>query len=208
MLTICSASPRLRAVAVMFLACSAWIVTGCGSGTPAPTTTVTVTPSPTSGSSSASGSPTTPPAGAGVPECSTSALRVSAGTQQGAAGTVFYNVDFTNVSGATCFLRGYPGVSLVTAGSGAGSQIGADAKRDPAVPAATILVTAGQIAHAVLAIVEADNFPASRCDPVTAHWLKVFPPDQTAAAYVSFTTRTCASKALPTMRITTISAGS
>jgi len=133
---------------------------------------------------------------------------VSAGTQQGAAGTMFYNVDFANASGSTCFLRGYPGVSLVSTGSDAGSQIGADAKRDAVQPAGTIMVAAGQTAHAVLAIVDAGNFPASRCDPVTAHWLKVFPPDQTAAAFVRFTTQTCASSSVPTMRITPISAGS
>jgi len=190
---------------IVLLMASAWIV-GCSSGSPSPTTTVTVTQSPTS--ATPSGSATTGPPAAGAAECATSALQVSAGVQQGAAGTTFYNVDFTNASGSTCFLQGYPGVSLVSAGSNAGSQIGADAKRDPTVAASQILVAAGQTAHAVLAIVDAGNFPPSRCNLVTAHWLKVFPPDQTEAAYVRFTTQTCASTSLPTMRITAISAGS
>jgi len=193
---------------IVLLAVSAWFVAGCSSGSPSPTTTVTVTQSPTSASSAPSGSATTGPPAAGAAECPTSALQVSTGVQQGAAGTTFYNVDFTNASGSTCFLQGYPGVSLVSAGSNAGSQIGADAKRDPTVAASQILVAAGQTAHAVLAIVDAGNFPPSRCNLVTAHWLKVFPPDQTEAAYVRFTTQTCASTSLPTMRITAISAGS
>ena len=42
-------------------------------------------------------------------------------------------------------------------------------------------------------IAEVANFSASTCNPLTAHWLKVFPPNQLSAANVSFTTQTCAS---------------
>jgi hypothetical protein len=37
-----------------------------------------------------------------------------ANAPQGAAGTIFYPVEFTNVSGRTCWLRGYPRVAGVT----------------------------------------------------------------------------------------------
>jgi len=56
-------------------------------------------------------------------------------------------------------------------------------------------------------VAEAGNFPAPKCDPVTAHWLKVFPPGQRAAAYVPFSTQTCASTTEPTMTITVASPG-
>lgn len=134
-------------------------------------------------------------------------LRVKIGSSNGAAGTIYYDIVFTNVGSGTCFLQGYPGVSLVSAGAAAGSQIGADAKRDVVTPTRQIMLAAGQTAHAVLGVAEAGNFPASKCNPVTAHWLKVFPPDQTVAAYAPFTTQTCASTSVPTMRITTISSG-
>ena len=129
------------------------------------------------------------------------------GSSNGAAGTIYYNLDITNGSSSTCFLQGYPGVSLVSAGSDAGSQIGADAKRDAVTPSRQIVVAPGQTAHAVLGVTEAGNFPASKCNLVTAHWLKLFPPDQTVALYAPFTVQTCASTSLATMRITAISAG-
>lgn len=134
-------------------------------------------------------------------------LHVKVGSGNGAAGTIYYNLDFTNVGSATCFVQGYPGVSLVSAGSAAGSQVGADAKRDAATPVRQIIIAQGQTAHAVLAVAEAGNFPPGKCNPVTAHWLKIFPPDQTLAAFVPFTTQTCASTSVPTLRITTMSAG-
>lgn len=184
------------------------VVVACGTsssgGSPATTgSTVTVTATPSSSGSSPAG--TSP--SAGLAECTTAMLRVKIGSSNGAAGTIYFDIVFTNVGSGTCFLQGYPGISLVSAGSTAGRQIGADAKRDSVTPSRQIVLAAGQTAHAVLGVAEAGNFPASNCNPVTAHWLKVFPPDQRVAAYAPFTTQTCASTSVPTMRITTISSG-
>jgi hypothetical protein len=166
---------------------------------------VPVVAAPSSGSAAASTPSTSTPAGPA--ECATAALRVKIGPSNGAAGTIYYDIVFTNAGQAACFLQGYPGVSLVSAGNTAGSQIGADAKRDPVTPSKQVVLAAGQTAHAVLGVSEAGNFPASNCNLVTAHWLKVFPPDQTVAAYAPFTTQTCASTSVPTMHITPISSG-
>src|ERR1700751_4560834 len=46
--------------------------------------------------------------------CSSSALKVSLGPANGAAGTVFYPLNFVNTGKLGCTLRGYPGVSAVT----------------------------------------------------------------------------------------------
>ena len=144
---------------------------------------------------------------AAAPPCTTAGLRVSKGAPNGAAGTIFYNIDFTNTSGTACVLEGYPGVSLVSAGSNAGHQVGDDAKRTTTTPVHPITLAGGQTAHAVLGVADAGNFPAAKCNPVTAHWLKVFPPNQRAAAYVSFTTQTCASTTQPTMTIAAMASG-
>ena len=192
----------LGALAPIAAACG----TSSGSGSPGSRVTVTVTPS-SGGTTASTPSTSQSSASAGPAECATAALHVKIGSSNGAAGTIYYDVVFTNVGTATCFLQGYPGVSLVSAGSSSGSQIGADAKRDSVTPSKQIVLATGQIAHAVLGVAEAGNFPASKCNPVTAHWLKVFPPDQTVAAYAPFTTQTCASTSVPTMRITTISSG-
>lgn len=203
-----SASGVRRLLALSALGPAAVAVAACGtssSGSSPGTTgsTVTVTVPPSSGSSTPASASTS----AGLAECTTATLRVKIGSSNGAAGTIYYDIVFTNAGSGTCFLQGYPGVSLVSAGSTVGSQIGADAKRDVVTPTRQIMLAAGQTAHAVLGVAEAGNFPASKCNPVTAHWLKVFPPDQTVAAYAPFTTQTCASTSVPTMRITTISSG-
>ncbi len=206
-----SAFPAGRALAIPLLACLAVVAAACssggGAGHPTVTVTRTVPPSPGASSRPAPGTSSPPAPPAGPAECATADLRLSVGTSQGAAGTIYTNIDFTNESSSACFVEGYPGVSLVSAGSDAGSQIGADAKRDPVTPVRAVTLAPGQTAHAVLGVAEAGNFPASKCNPVTAHWLKVFPPDQFTAAYLRFTTQTCASTSEPTMRITAISAG-
>lgn len=202
-----SASGVRRLLILSALGPVAGFAAACGtpssSSSPATGSTVSVTATPSSGGSTQA----SPPPAAGPAECTTAMLRIKIGSSNGAAGTIYYDIVFTNVGSGTCFLQGYPGVSLVSAGSAAGSQIGADAKREPGTPAKQVVLTTGQTAHAVLGVAEAGNFPASKCDAATAHWLKVFPPDQTVAAYAPFTTQTCASKSVPTMRITTISSG-
>ncbi|HVB43773.1 MAG TPA: DUF4232 domain-containing protein [Streptosporangiaceae bacterium] len=203
---------QARRVFVGFLiASSAVVVSACSSGTPAPSGTATLTPSATQGASNSptatAPAPTNSASPAVVASCRTTGLHVSTGYNSGAAGTLYYNIDFTNISGNTCFLLGYPGVSLVSAGSNAGSQIGADAKRDAVTPVRRITLAAGRTAHAELGISAAGNYPSATCQPVTAHWLKVFPPGQFAAAYVKFMTQTCASTTVPLMRITAVSAG-
>jgi hypothetical protein len=198
---------------VAALASSVAFVTACGtssSGPAAPVKTVTITQTPsTSPSQPTPSSPASTPASPNGPaECTTADLKVARGQSNGAAGTIYYNIDFTNTSSGSCFMQGYPGVSLVTAGDGSGTQIGADAKRTPVTPSHQIVLASGQVANAQLGVAEAGNFPASTCKQVTAHWLKVFPPDQTVAAYLAFTTQTCSSASVATMRISAVSSGS
>ena len=61
-------------------------------------------------------------------------------------------------------------------------------------PAATVTLAPGAVAHATLQVAEAGNYDATQCKPVTAHWLKIFPPDQTGAAYAPFTTQACSAQ--------------
>ncbi len=105
-------------------------------------------------------------------------------------------------------LEGYPGVSLVSAGTTAGAQIGDDAMRTTTTPVRPLKLGRGQTAHAVVGVAVADNFPVAKCKPVAAHWMKVFPPNQRSAAFFSFTTKTCGNKKVATMTISAISAGS
>jgi len=106
-----------------------------------------------------------------------------------AAGSVYVPIDFTNASASPCTMYGYPGVSFVTGSPG--SQIGSPAARNPGVTPATVTLAPGGTAHATLQVADAGNFPPSACHPVTAHWLRVYPPDDFTALYISYTSRTC-----------------
>ena len=201
-----------RVLSGLLLTVAPVLAAACASsGTSTPSTaTATVTPSSTATAPATSPSPSpgsSSQALAAAPPCTTARLRVSKGAPNGAAGTIFYHIDFTNTSGTACVLEGYPGVSLVSAGSNAGHQVGDDGKRTTTTPVHPIILASGQTAHAVLGVADAGNFPAAKCNQVTAHWLKVFPPNQLAAAYVSFTIQTCASAAQPTMTIAAMTSG-
>jgi len=91
----------------------------------------------------------------------------------GAAGSVFYRLNFTNLSGRTCTLAGYPGVSAVDLG---GRRLGSAAGRNPQEPFRVVTMRAGDMASAVLQISQAANFPPGACHRVTAAGLRVFPP--------------------------------
>jgi hypothetical protein len=47
------------------------------------------------------------------------------------------------------------------------------------------------IASATLQIAQVAAYPSSRCDPVSARYLQVYPPGQTAAVYLPYTGQGC-----------------
>jgi hypothetical protein len=163
-----------------------------------PPTTPAAGPSSAPGSSSAA-----PPAAAPAPSpappgvagpaplaaCPTAGLKISLGAANGAAGSIYYPLDFTNISGAACSMYGYPGVSFV-AGQG-GAELGGAALRNPTFGPALVTLPAGAVAHASVQVQVAQDYPASLCKPVTAHWLRVYPPGQYAPLYASLTAMTC-----------------
>ncbi len=116
------------------------------------------------------------------------------GVSQGTAGSVYTTIDFTNISSVTCTLYGYPGVSLQTARPV--HQIGKPAKENPTTPRQLVTLQPQTTGNALLQIVDAGNYPASTCGPVTAHYLQVYPPNQTTPTYIKFKTQAC-SKPVP-----------
>jgi hypothetical protein len=145
------------------------------------------------------------PAVAGPSPCATSGLKVALGTSSGYAGGVDVTVLFTNTSGATCSLYGYPGVSLVTPPPY--TQIGLAAQRASTVPVTQVTLASGATASAVVQIVDALNFDSSTCAPAKAAFLRVFPPNQTVPVYLANTSQTC-TKPVQTLSVTAVQAGS
>jgi hypothetical protein len=195
-----------RAIAAAAITCggafTAALLAACGSvsgqGGAAGQSPSATPASSTPGSGSGTGSPTAPAGSAArAPgsQCPTSALRVTVVRMRGgaAAGTSYVPIDFTNVSSHSCAMYGFPGVSFVTGHPG-GSQIGDAAARQLSFGSVTVMLSPGGTAHAWLGIADAGNYPASTCHPVTAHWLRIYPPDQYSPAYVSFTSMACSAK--------------
>ncbi len=203
-----------RVLAGAALPCVAALAAGCGnSGSPAaaPTRTITVKATPAAPASTAAASPTPStgqasptPAGAGS-ACPTRSLGLKLGLAQGAAGSTYQVIDFTNISNGPCTLYGYPGVSL--AGGTPVSQIGLAAAESHATPRKLITLAPGAVANAVLQIVHAVNFPPAKCHLVTADYLQIYPPNQTTPAYLRYSAQTCA-KPVQILTISVVQSGS
>jgi Protein of unknown function (DUF4232) len=176
----------------------AGLVTACSS-------TSSSTPAP-----AGFGSPSAvPPTASGLASCQTRGLRITVddGQADGAAGSTYYPLDFTNTSAATCALYGYPGVSLVAAAAADGAQIGAAAARNPEFGPAEVRLEPGGEAHAWLQVAAAGNYPASTCQPATAHGLRVYPPGQTEAGYVRQDFPACAGDGAQLLTIMPVRSG-
>lgn len=133
-----------------------------------------------------------------APPCHHAATEVwHAAEGNGAAGTVVFEIELSNVSHATCTLFGYPGVSELNIN---GHQVGLPATHS----GSKILVTVrpGGTAHFVLAVV---NAGAVCAHPVSGSTLRVFPPGQRAAQLLLFPAQMCPHRS--TMRVDAVHPG-
>jgi len=105
----------------------------------------------------------------------------------GAAGSVYYELELSNVSAQTCTLYGYPGVSAVDRN---GHLVGV-----PATHGGTkqlITLRPGATAHVLLAVTD----PGAVCaHPVSASQLRVYAPGQFVSHLVPFSVQVCPSTA-------------
>lgn len=158
--------------------------------TAAPESTTTTALVTTVATTPATSPPVTTPAPTAPPAsdaCATGILTITAGDSDGAAGSIFTPLVFTNNGTTACTLDGHPGVSFVDT---AGNQIGPSADRtDVATP--TVTLAPGEQAHATLQTHDAGFFDAAACAPVHAERLKIFPPDQTDAIIIAFPFDVC-----------------
>ncbi len=193
------------------------LAAGCASSGSGTSASSAAPSTPVSSPSTSSPSPAVPPASntptsksstaTGLAACATANLSVSLVSNMGggAAGSTYVPLQFTNTSGTACAMYGFPGVSFVTGQNG--SQIGAPAQRSPNASKVTVTLAAHATAHAWLQIAEAGNYPASSCHVANANWLKIYPPGNTAAAYVSHSFQTCSSAKVVTMTIDPVRTG-
>ena len=137
--------------------------------------------------SSASAAPAAPDAL--IPVCTASdlAVWVNYGASQGAAGTWYYPLEFTNHSDHTCRTWGWPGVSAT---SDTGHQLGDAASRLHYYTPTWVNIGAGGTAHALLGYGAAE-VDTSGCKPTRASLIKVYAPNQRSSDYGFFSLPVC-----------------
>jgi len=107
----------------------------------------------------------------------------------GAAGTTYYPLQFTNLSRHACAMRGFPGVSAVDRNL---HQLGSPAGRAHVVPVRTVVLAPGRTAHAVLRYGDVTVSTAPGCHPTLRTFeLRVYPPGQHHATYAAFDFEVC-----------------
>jgi hypothetical protein len=145
-------------------------------------------------------------ASAAIPECTIGNLAawVSPDRGNGAAGSIYYPLDFTNISNHTCYLVGWPGVSATNAG---GKQLGSAAARDTSAPRQVVNIPPGGTAHAVLRYVDVQIDSSAGCKQAAAAFLKIYPPDQTSARRAFFSLPVCTVTGRTYLRIWRIQPG-
>ncbi|HVA52610.1 MAG TPA: DUF4232 domain-containing protein [Acidimicrobiales bacterium] len=134
--------------------------------------------------------------------CATSDLVIWLNTVgNGAAGSSYYDLNFTNLSPHACTLVGYPGVSGVSLTN---RQVGGSAARNNTIAPAVITLTSAlsargllsaamqNTATVILQITEVGNFPSATCREVSAAGLRVYPPGQSRSKIVAFPFAACA----------------
>jgi Protein of unknown function (DUF4232) len=139
----------------------------------------------------ATSSSTAPTGAAAIPRCTAGDLGVWIAVSQGngAAGTIYFPLQFTNLSRHTCSLLGYPGVSALDRN---GRQLGSPANWSSLAGARTVDLAPGATAHTLLGYHDAAVTTEPGCDPVfSTALLRVYPPDQRQATYAEFSLEAC-----------------
>jgi hypothetical protein len=132
-----------------------------------------------------------PGSAAAVPRCTASDLGVWVAVDQGngAAGTIYYPLEFTNLSHHTCYLLGYPGVSALDVNW---HQLGSPADWGSVAGARIVNLAPGATAHTMLAYHDVAVSTEPGCDPVnSAVDLRIYPPGQRSATDAAFSFQTC-----------------
>lgn len=114
--------------------------------------------------------------------CATEQLDIGLSNEQGAAGSRLADITFTNTSSEPCTLNGFPGVSAVT--NNDGTQLGAAAERESGQETTTITLAPGHSARAGLKMTNVGVLDPASCQPQAADGLRVYPPGETASAFI------------------------
>jgi len=131
------------------------------------------------------------PKTAAISRCARSQLTSWLGIPgNGTAGSTYYQLEISNISGRSCTLYGYPGVSAIRGGH----QTGSAAHRDPSHPSTLLTLVPGSTVHVILQIADVYNYPRSSCRPTRAFALRVYAPGDYSWMEFPFTFEACGKK--------------
>lgn len=116
----------------------------------------------------------------------------------GAAGTIYYELKFTNTSMGDCTIDGYPGVVA----AGMNGDLGAPAVRTSAMHSQITLKPGGS-ASAQLAYHDARTTEMG-CNITEATELKIIPPNRYDPLTVPFINQVCTSTMVPVLDISPV----
>jgi hypothetical protein len=144
----------------------------------------------TSGGASAGASSGATDVQAGTAVCTSADLQVTLGGGAGAGMSQNHTgLQLRNTGSSPCTLYGYPGVSWVAGADG--HQVGAAAKREANNGGGAeklVTLAPGALASAPIDIVDAAVIPTSQCKPVPVRGLRIYPPGERAALFLSLPT--------------------
>jgi len=144
---------------------------------------------------------------AAVPACAAADLGawVAVSQSDGAAGSIFYPLQFTNLSRHACAMRGFPGISAIARN---GHQLGSPAGWDHTRPVRTVVLATGATAHATLRYGDVTVATSPGCHPVPGLFeLRVYPPGQRQATYAAFSVEACSHTGPVYLDVTPVQAG-
>jgi hypothetical protein len=168
---------------------------------------IAVTASAAGSSGAVLAADTTRTTAAAVPACTADNLGVWVAVSQsdGAAGSIFYPLQFTNLSRHACAMRGFPGVSAISRN---GHQLGSPAGWDHTRPVRTVVLAPGATAHVTLRYGDVTVATSPGCHPVSSMVeLRVYPPGQRQATYAAFSAEACSHTGPVYLDVTPLQAG-
>ncbi len=137
-------------------------------------------------------------AATGVPACRPSQVRITTGVSEGAAGTIYVPLVFTN-RGATCTIWGVPSVQPVTLTH---HPVGPPARNDSiGLMPALHVVRHGQSVASALGVAETGNYPVARCHARRAWGVRVRLGSLAGPAVVKLGISVCTSQASTSVQL-------
>ncbi|MGH9021008.1 MAG: DUF4232 domain-containing protein [Acidimicrobiales bacterium] len=136
-----------------------------------------------------------------VGNCTPSQISVSLGHSNGAAGTIYYPIVFTN-TGATCVIWGLPHIQPVAGSPRVALGPAAHSESMGEMPARHT-ISKGQSVSVDFGVTESGNFTASTCVAKNATGVRVFIPGFVTAHYLTLKISVCTKRSSTSTRLLT-----